>query len=148
MKSRKVGVTAVVVLLVSAAACRSTQFPDNPEAHRLYLELEQAPHPYYFNVRNGVKSHVLGMRAPDGTAAVIAQIREIWSELDALDTTAEILNVLETRGPDGLSERIIEVIGRAESPPGGADPRLEAGAVKQGLVDAAYEFKRETGGRP
>lgn len=141
---RRAGLAGLMVLL-GLAACSTTKFPENPEAHRLYEELQAAPDEYYFLVRTGVRSRVMGLDEAAARAALDA-VAARWDAVDPLMTTDALLAFLRTNDLAILVPPIEETLAQnaASRPAGGADARLEAAAVKQGLIEAFYEFERET----
>lgn len=138
-------IPSAALLLLILGACTTTRFPENPEDHRLYDALEAAGHEYYFNVRAGVSSRVLGIQPEADAIAAIAQVRQWWPDIDRLDASPEITAYLNAHGlgvvADGIDETLLQ--NQGNSPPDGIDEGLEAAAVKQGLIDAAVEA--ETG---
>ncbi len=138
---RRLAVLALLMAL-GLGACSTTKFPENPEAHRLYEELEAAPDEYYFLIRTGVRSRVLGL-AEDTARAALGAIEARWDEIDPLSTTDALLGYLQTNGPQALAAPIEETLAQnaGSRPDGGADAALEAGAVKQGLIEAFYEIE-------
>lgn len=139
---RAAPLTAAAILLALLAACTTTRFPENPEQHRLYGELLAAGHEYYFNVGAGVKSLVLGILPESEARAAAAEIRSRWGDIDPLDTAAEIVAYLDGVGLAEVAGRISETLEANASgrPTDGVDERLEAAAVKQGLIDAFFEL--------
>lgn len=142
MPSRLVRHAAPLVLagLVLAAGCTSTKFPENPEAHPLYTQV-QAAGPYYANVRAGVKSRVLGLMPETLLRATLSAVEARWAEIDALDAPEPIAAYLRAHGLAPVAEAVDATLrlnaDRAPAPP---DARLAAGAVKLGLLDAFAEI--------
>lgn len=121
----------------------TTRFPDDPEDHRLYRELEAAGHEYYFNVRAGVTSRVLGILPQTEAHAALEEIKRRWPDIDRLDSVERIAGYLSAHGLNEVGERV-EATARenqSNAPPDGVDHHLAAAAVKQGLIDAAFEIE-------
>ena len=133
---------ALAAVSVALSACATTRFPEKPEDHRLYEELVAAGHDYYFNVRNGVASRVLGILPESDARQAIDQIKTQWSEIDVLNDPEQIISFLYAQGLTNVAERIDETLdlNDDDAPPGGVDDRLAAAAIKQGLIDAAFEL--------
>ena len=137
--------TAAALLLAVLAGCTTTRFPEDPEDHRLFRELEAAGHEYYFNVRAGVSSRLMGMMPESDARAAVDEIRRRWQDIDQLDSAEEITAYANANGLAEVGERIQATLqqNQANTPPDGVDERLEAAAVKQGMIDAAFEFESE-----
>ncbi len=135
---RRAALLALVALMLSPAACRSTRFPDDPAAHPLWEELQAAPYEYYFLVRTGVRSRVLGILPEAEMRRLLDQVRRQWTALDRWERADAILTHLRTHGLEPIAERVEATLeaNAANAPPDGADERLEAGAVKVGLLEA------------
>ncbi|MCZ7639403.1 MAG: hypothetical protein M5U12_27190 [Verrucomicrobia bacterium] len=86
-------------LTLSAAACRSTHFPDHPQQHRLAEALAAAPDPYYKLLANGVFSRLAG-RLPEATTKEwLRQIKEQhWKHLEPLASAQAVVTELRDRG--------------------------------------------------
>ncbi len=134
---------ALAVLLTFLAGCTTTRFPENPEDHRLFHELQAAGHEYYFNVRAGVASRVLGILPESEARAAIDEIKERWADIDRLEAADDVSEYMNAHGLATVGDRIRETLlqNLPNEPPDGVDGRLEAAAVKQGLIDAAFELE-------
>ncbi|MFQ5929503.1 MAG: hypothetical protein ACE5NA_04435 [Nitrospiraceae bacterium] len=133
-----------LVLLMMALSSCTTKFPENPEKHRLFKELQAASHEYYFLVRKGVASRVMGIQPEAQMRELLRALEARWGDVDSLDASDALINYFRANGLAPIAERVEETLSRNEpSRPPDLDPRLEAGAIKQGLVDAFYEVQRE-----
>lgn len=138
--------TSVVTLVFLAMALSScaTQFPESPQKHRLFEELEKAPHPYYFVVERGVFSRILGIQPETRMRELLSTVKARWGEVGSLDTAGTLISYLRAKGLAPIADRIEETLSKnMQTRPPDLDRRLEAGAIKQGLVDAFYEVQRE-----
>lgn len=137
--------TAAALLLAVLAGCTTTRFPEDPEDHRVFRELEAAGHEYYFNVRAGVSSRLMGMMPESDARAAMDEIRRRWPDIDRLDRANAITAYANANGLAEVGERIQTTLAQnqANAPPDGIDERLEAAAVKQGIIDAAFELEAE-----
>ena len=133
---------AAMLLLIALSACTTTRFPDNPEQHRLWGELEAAGDPYYFNVRSGLSSRLLGIMPEEEARSNVAEIRSRWGEIDPLDSAESLMTYLTQNGLSAVTERIQETLRQNEDdePATGVDEHLQAAALKQGMIDAAHEL--------
>lgn len=133
----------LVSFLFALFSC-ATRFPDNPEAHRLYKELQQAPHPYYFMIERGIFSRIVGIQPEALMRALLSAVEARWSEIDRLDSSEALITYFRTVDLAPIAERIEETLSKnVENRPPEVNLFLEAAAIKQGLVVAAYEVKRE-----
>jgi hypothetical protein len=129
-------------LTLSAAACRSTHFPDHPQEHRLARELAAAPDPYYKFLANGVFSRLAGLPPEATTKGLLRQLKEQhWKHLEHLTTSQAVVAELRRRGLPQVADTIQTALqALAAQRPAAPDPKLEAAAVKQGLIEAYYGF--------
>lgn len=137
-------VMVVLVLVVCAAGCRSTRFPEDPEAHPLYEELQAAPHRYYFLVRTGVCSRLLGLLPDEKRRQQLMRIKRRWAAVDRWQTAEALLDYFRAHGLTPTAKRVAVTLeaNAPNAPPGGARKRLEAGAIKVGLLQAYYTARR------
>lgn len=135
----------LLLLLVAAAqsmsACRSTRFPDDPPDHPLWEELQEAPDEYYALVRTGVRSRVLGILPEDEMRRLLRDAKAAWPAIDAQETAGAIANVLRLRGLAPVADRVSATLAAnaGSAPADSVNARLEAGAVKVGLLEAYEE---------
>lgn len=129
-------------LTLSAAACRSTHFPDHPQKHRLAEALAAAPDPYYKLLANGVFSRLAGRLPETTTKDWLRQIKEQhWNHLEKLPSSQAVVTELRDRGLPQVADTVQTALkALASQRPATLDPKLEAAAVKQGLVEAYYGF--------
>lgn len=130
----------VLVLAGCTMGCRSTRFPEDPEAHPLYEELQDAPHRYYFLVRTGVRSRLLGILPDKRRQRQLLRIKRQWAAIDRWQTAEALLDYFRTHGLTPTAKRVAATLeaNAANAPPGGAREHLEAGAIKIGLLQAYY----------
>lgn len=142
--SRRLGRRRLALAALAAgllvAGCVQTRFPDNPEAHPLYEEV-QAAGPYYAQVRAGVKSRVLGLMPESLMRATLSAVEARWDDIRKREDPAAIAAYLRAHQLDPAADAIDETLRLNEPavPAGGADLRLAAAAVTLGLVDAFDE---------
>lgn len=143
-ETRRWAALLLTVVALSTTACRSTRFPDDPPAHPLWQELQEAPDEYYALVRTGVRSRVLGILPEEEMRRLLDQVEAHWPIIDEQTTAGAVANVLRLRGLTPVAERITTTLtaNTPNAPPDGVDPRLEAGAVKVGLLEAHEEAQR------
>lgn len=139
---RRSTLPVVMFLLWAFSACATTRFPENPEAHRLFAELEAAD-PYYFNVRAGLATRLLGIMPEENARATMSSIRARWSEIDRIESAPGLTNFFNQANMAAVVERIEATLlqNEPDAPAAGIDARLQAAALKQGMVDAALEFE-------
>ncbi len=125
---------------LAATSCRSTKFPDHPQEHRLAVELRQAPHPYYRLLANGVFSRTVGLQPPEEAKRMLAEIKtDHWAALATMDAAPAITTYLRGHGLNAVADAIQAAMDAlANQQPSPLDGKLEAAAVKQGLIQAYY----------
>ncbi len=134
----------LLFVVVSTADCRSTHFPEDPAAHPLWEELQDAPHEYYFLVRTGVRSRILGILPDEKRRQQLTRIKRRWPSIDRWETTPALLDYLRSHGLSPVAERVEATLtaNAPNAPPGGIEEQLEAGAVKIGLLQAYHAARQ------
>lgn len=133
----------LVLGLVAATGCTSTRFPETPEAHPLFVQV-QAAGPYYANVRAGMKSRVLGLMPEPLMRATLSAVEARWAEIDALAAPDALATYFRQHGLTPVADALDDTLrlNADDAPAGGAAPGLTAAAVKLGLLDAFAEAER------
>ncbi len=131
----------LLLTTVGSTGCRSTHFPENPKEHPLARKLRES-NPYYLMLANGVFSRVVAIQPLETTSANLKRIKnQLWPRLEPLATPAEIETLLRSEQLTGVADAVkASRAALASQRPADADPGLEAGAVKQGLIEAYYGF--------
>ncbi len=132
------------LLALSLPACQSTRFPEDPAAHPLWEELQEAPDEYYFLVRTGVRSRVLGLQPEARMHALLRRVRAQWAAIDRQETPEALVDYLYANELAPLARRVEATLeaNAGSLPPSGAEPRLAAGALKVGLLEAHQEAQQ------
>ncbi len=135
---------ATLVFLAMTLSSCATQFPEKPPAHPIARKIQEAGGPYYFNVQQGVFSRVVAIQPENLMRALLSAVEARWDDVDSLETSDALVNYFRARGLAPLAERIEETLSKnAQRKPSDFDHRLEARAIKQGLVEVFYEVQRE-----
>ncbi len=143
IRSVPISLATLVLLMLALSSC-ATQFPEEPPAHPITRKIQEAGGPYYFSVQQGVFSRVVAIQPEDLMRALLSAVEAQWGDIDALDTSGALISYFRAHGLAPIAERIDETISKnAQTRPLDFDHRLEARAIKQGLVNAFYEVKRE-----
>lgn len=130
----------LALVLLHAAGCRSTRFPETPAEHPLWAELQEASDPYYFLVRTGLRSRVLGIQPEAEMRRLLDAVRAEWPGIDRQPTAAGVAAYLTGRGLTPVALRVTETLdANAAERPADFDAALEAAAVKVALL-GAYEL--------
>ncbi len=128
-------------LMMGLLSCgRETVFPDRPETHRLINELREWPDEYYWLVATGVSSRVMGMPSAE---AHLGRVEEQWPNIENLETAEALITYFHQNDLATIAEAIEKTLlqNNASEPTGESHRRLQADAIKRGLVNAVWEVK-------
>ena len=139
-----VSVVTLVLLTVALSACATvTKFPENPEEHPLLKRLQEWPHPYYFMVERGVFSRLVGLQPEALMRTLLSAVEARWPDISRLQTPDALMTYFRTTGLAPIAERLeVTLASNAANRPSDGDSRLEAEAIKKGLVAAFYEARQ------
>jgi hypothetical protein len=144
VRSALVSVITLLVLTVTLSSCATvTTFPEHPEEHPLLKEQKQWPHAYYFMVERGVFSRLVGLQPEALMRSLLSAVEARWPAISRLQTPDALMTYFRSVGLTPIAERIEVTLNKnAASRPSDVDHRLEAAAIKKGLVAAFYEVKQ------
>lgn len=132
----------LTLVMLSLTACTPT-FPGNPQAFPRAREIERVREPYYPLVKKGVASRLLEMQPPEFARALLSGIEARWPQIAPRDNAQALVVYLRSVMLTPIADRILETLDfhRVQRPPH-FDIRLEAEAIKLGLVQAFYEAQK------
>jgi hypothetical protein len=134
--------TLVSMATVLSSCGGETVFPKQPEAHRLYNEVQEWPDEYYWLVAAGVSSRVMGLRSAD---ELLSEFKEQWVKIEALDSAEELISYFDEHDLAPIAEAIQQTLlqNSALEPSIKTHRQLQTDAIKRGLVYAFWEVKGE-----
>ena len=127
--------------MIGLSSCgRETLFPDRPETHRLISELQAWPDEYYWLVATGVSSRLMGMPSAD---AVLGLVEEQWPNIENLETAEALITYFNENNLTAIADAIEKTLSQnsATEPTGEPHRKLQADAIKAGLLDAGWKVK-------
>ena len=128
----------------SLSSCgHETVFPEQPEAHRLFEEVEEWPDGYYFLIAAGVSSRVMGLPS---VPALLSTFEEQWANIENLDSAEELIRYFRGHDLTPVAESIETTLSqnRGLEPTGEPHSQLQADAIKRGLLYAFWELKGQS----
>ena len=131
---------------VSLPSCGGeTLFPKEPEAHRLFDEVQKWPDEYYYLVASGVSSRVMALPSAE---ALLDVVEEQWEDIETLDTADRLIKYFRAQYLAHIAEAIEATLwqNRATEPSGDSHLQLQADAIKRGLSYAFWEVKGQSPG--
>jgi hypothetical protein len=133
----------IAIGLISAilSSCGGeTLFPKEPEAHKLFDEVQEWPDEYYYLVASGVSSRVMGLRSAE---ALLDVVKEQWADIETLETADELITYFRAQYLVHIAEAIESTLSqnRPAEPSGDSHLQLQADAIKRGLLYAFWEVK-------
>jgi hypothetical protein len=136
---RLAGLLGLVALVTSSCG----GVPKNAARTRYSKALEKAQ-PYYKTLRTGMFSRAVTMQPESYAWQQLQQVAKHWDTLDKIDSAQSLAGFLDKNQMQPLAVRVRQAIaaGRRDRPPK-ADPKLEAGAIKQGLLEAYKRLEQE-----
>ncbi len=145
-----------VMTLVLSSCGKETDFPADPNAHRLLKEMEKWPDDYYWLVETGVASRVMGIRVKGDSIKeslkrldkLVSKVKAEWSNIEELDTAEKLINYFRGNDLVPIAKAIEETLSknRALEPAGEFHAQLQAMAIKRGLIAANREVQKELSG--
>lgn len=134
---------AALLGLVALLAPGCGGVPKNAAATRYSKALEKAQ-PYYKTLRTGMFSRAVTMQPESYAWQQLQQVAKHWDTLDKLDSAQAIAMFLDKNKMRPLAARVRQAIAAGKPDrPMKADPKLEAGAIKQGLLEAYKRLEKE-----
>ncbi|MCW8822688.1 MAG: hypothetical protein OQK63_01295 [Ignavibacteriaceae bacterium] len=144
--------TIVVMMLFSS--CTETKFVENPSDHKIIKAMEEWPDEYYWLIKSGVSSRILGIREEGESLesafimvdSLMTQVKQKWSEISVIDSSEKLINYLRENKLSPIAEAIQETltINLEQEPSGEMHYWLQANAIKDGLIGAYNEIKENT----
>ena len=128
-------------MLALTSACSGV--PAKVSQTRYAKALEKAQ-PYYKTLRTGIFSRAVTMQPESYAWEQLQRVAKHWETLDAMTSAEALAAFLATHGMQALAARVRQalVAGRRERPVK-AQAKLEAGAIKQGLLEAYRRLEAE-----
>jgi hypothetical protein len=120
------------------------QFPESSETHWLYDVLQDTLHEYYLTVQREVVSQIVGARPAELIRTLRNAVEALWAEVNAIDTPEALIDYFRAVGLASIAEHseVTQAKSIPQRPPAW-DSRLEAAAIKQGLVEALSKVAAE-----
>lgn len=117
--------------------------PRNAARTRYSKQLEHAQ-PYYKTLRTGIFSRTVTLQPESYAWQLLQSVAKHWDALDDLASAEKLAAFLDAQKLQPLALRVRQALkaGLRERPKN-ADPALEAGAIKQGLLEAYKRLERE-----
>lgn len=117
--------------------------PKNAARTRYSKALEKAQ-PYYKTLRTGIFSRMVTMQPESYAWQQLQQVAKFWDKLDDIESAEKLAAFLDANKMTPLAVRVRQALtaGKTERP-AKADPKLEAGAIKQGLLEAYKRLEQE-----
>jgi hypothetical protein len=134
-------IIALGFIAVNLPSCGGeTLFPKEPEAHKLFDEVQEWPDEYYYLVASGVSSRVMGLRSAE---ALLDVVEAQWADIETLDTADKLIKYFRAQYLGHIAEAIESTLwqNRAAEPTGDSHLQLQADAIKRGLSYAFWEVK-------
>ena len=143
----------IVILVMAFSTCQETVFPDNPPSHQIIKAMEEWPDEYYWLVKSGVSSRVLGIRSEGENIEIaikkvdslLTLVKQQWTEITTLDSSEKLILYFQDNNLSPVAE-VIErtiTINAAQEPTGEWHYWLQAKAIKDGLIDAYNKIKED-----
>jgi hypothetical protein len=138
-------VTLVSMAIALSTCGRATVFPREPEAHRLFEEVQEWPDEYYYLVASGVSSRIMGLRSAE---ELLGELKNQWANIEVLGTVDKLINYFRAHDLVPIAEAIERTLSknRAAEPVSESHKKLQADAVKRGLCYAFWEVKGQPPG--
>lgn len=136
-------VCLLVFLLAGLGLTSCGGVPKNAARTRYSRQLEHAQ-PYYKTLRTGIFSRAVTLQPESYAWQLLQSVAKHWDALDDLASAEKLAAFLDAQklGPLALRVRQALKAGLRERPKN-ANPTLEAGAIKQGLLEAYKRLERE-----
>ncbi len=134
-------ITLLALAALIAPGCGGV--PQNAATTRYSKALEKAQ-PYYKTLRTGMFSRAVTMQPESYAWQQLKQVATHWDTLDKIESAQALARFLDAHQMQPLAARVRQAIaaGRTDRP-AKANPRLEAGAIKQGLLEAYKRLEQE-----
>lgn len=132
-----------IALLVALALAGCGGVPSNAARTRYSKQLEHAQ-PYYKTLRTGIFSRAVTLQPESYAWQLLQSVARHWDALDGIESAEKLAAFLDGQKLSALALRVRQALaaGRTERPKN-ANPALEAGAIKQGLLEAYKRLERE-----
>jgi hypothetical protein len=120
------------------------QFPESSETHWLYDVVQDTLHLHYLTVQREVVSQIVGAQPAELIRTLLNTVEALWDEVEALDSPEALIGYFRTVGLTPIAERIEVTQARnIQQRPPAWDRKLEAAAIKRGLVEALSRVAAE-----
>ncbi len=156
MRKRSLFLTVLlsVAILIGGLGCQTIFSPD-PPAHDLLKAIEDWPDEYYWLIQTGVSSRMLGLRQrgdrPQEALARVEKkldaVKDQWANLSGLNSAQSIIDYLNANNLEDVAGAIRETLdaNQAQAPSRSTHAFLQARAIKQGLIRAHRDIKKNRG---
>ncbi|MCK5795958.1 MAG: hypothetical protein KAI47_02165 [Deltaproteobacteria bacterium] len=134
-------VVGVIALFSLVSACGGV--PTKVSQTRYAKALEKAQ-PYYKTLRTGIFSRAVTMQPESYAWQQLQRVAKHWETLDVMVSAEALATFLGKNQMQPLAARVRQALqaGRRDRPVK-ALPKLEAGAIKQGLLEAYRRLEQE-----
>jgi hypothetical protein len=139
------GVCAVMLLVGCASSPKpnlATAFPPSAQAYIFHAQLAARPtDDYYKMLRSGMAARTIAIQPESVAWQEIKKLKVVWPSIERCESPEEVIKAVEAGGMKVVAERARKHReGLVSRRPKLLRPPMEAGALKQGLLDAYYHL--------